>query len=190
MKILISGASIAGPALAYWLGRYGHEVTVVELAPALRKGGYAVDFRGGANEVVLEWMGVLDDLRALQTGGSAMRFVAEDDRLLMRLPPEFAGETSKYCVPTCRRCSTTTAGTKRSMCSANRSRRCRSMSAESKSPSRVGRRRPSISCSALTVCTPRYAGWRSGRRRTSSAISATTSRAGICRTTSGSSAMR
>lgn len=91
MKTLISGASIAGPALAYWLGRYGHEVTVVELAPALRKGGYAVDFRGGANEVVLERMGVLDDLRALQTGGSAMRFVAEDDRLLMRLPPEFAG---------------------------------------------------------------------------------------------------
>ncbi|GAA1570552.1 FAD-dependent monooxygenase [Kribbella sancticallisti] len=91
MKILISGASIAGPALAYWLGRYGYEVTVVELAPALRQGGYAVDFRGGANKVVLERMGVLDDLRARQTGGSAMRFVAEDGRQLMRLPPEFAG---------------------------------------------------------------------------------------------------
>ena len=91
MKILISGASIAGPALAYWLGRYGHEVTVVELAPALRKGGYAVDFRGGANKVVLERMGVLDELRARQTGGTAMRFIAEDGRQLMRLPPEFAG---------------------------------------------------------------------------------------------------
>lgn len=91
MKILISGASIAGPALAYWLGRDGHEVTVVELAPALRKGGYAVDFRGSANKVVLERMGVLDDLRARQTGGSAMRFIAEDGRQLMRLPPEFAG---------------------------------------------------------------------------------------------------
>ncbi|NEA32488.1 FAD-dependent monooxygenase [Streptomyces sp. SID13031] len=91
MKILISGASIAGPALAYWLGRYGHEVTVVELAPALRKGGYAVDFRGGANKMVLERMGVLDDLRARQTGGTAMRFVTEADRQLLRLPPEFAG---------------------------------------------------------------------------------------------------
>lgn len=91
MKILISGASIAGPALAYWLGHYGHEVTVVELAPALRKGGYAVDFRGSANKVVLERMGVLDDLRARQTGGTAMRFVAEDDRQVLRLPPEFSG---------------------------------------------------------------------------------------------------
>lgn len=91
MKVLISGASIAGPALAYWLGRHGHEVTVVEIAPALRKGGYAVDFRGGANSVVLERMGVLDDLRARQTGGSAMRFVDERDRQLLRLPPEFSG---------------------------------------------------------------------------------------------------
>lgn len=36
--VLISGASIAGPALAYWLGRHGFEPTVVELAPALREG--------------------------------------------------------------------------------------------------------------------------------------------------------
>ena len=46
-KVLISGASIAGPALAYWLHRYGFEVTVVEKAPALRPGGQAVDFNGG-----------------------------------------------------------------------------------------------------------------------------------------------
>ncbi|WP_328323537.1 FAD-dependent monooxygenase [Kribbella sp. NBC_00382] len=91
MKVLISGASVAGPALAYWLGYYGHEVTVVELAPALRKGGYAVDFRGSANKVVLERMGVLDELRARQTGGTAMRFVDEQDRQMLRLPPEFAG---------------------------------------------------------------------------------------------------
>src|SRR4051812_47992484 len=91
MKVLISGASIAGPALAYWLGHYGHQVTVVELAPALRKGGYAVDFRGTANNVVLERMGVLDELRARQTGGTAMRFVDSHDRQLLRLPPEFTG---------------------------------------------------------------------------------------------------
>ena len=45
-NILISGAGIAGPALAHWLGRYGFTPTVVELAPALRGGGQAVDFRG------------------------------------------------------------------------------------------------------------------------------------------------
>lgn len=44
MQILISGASIAGPVLAYWLDRYGFDVTVVERAPTLRKtGGHAVD---------------------------------------------------------------------------------------------------------------------------------------------------
>src|SRR5690348_11782558 len=42
MKVLISGASIAGPALACALGRYAHDVTVVEVAPRLREGGSAV----------------------------------------------------------------------------------------------------------------------------------------------------
>ena len=37
MRVLISGASIAGPVLAYWLTRRGFDVTVVERAPALRK---------------------------------------------------------------------------------------------------------------------------------------------------------
>jgi 2-polyprenyl-6-methoxyphenol hydroxylase-like FAD-dependent oxidoreductase len=45
-RILISGASVAGPALAFWLRRYGFDTTVVERAPAVRPGGYAVDFRG------------------------------------------------------------------------------------------------------------------------------------------------
>jgi 2-polyprenyl-6-methoxyphenol hydroxylase-like FAD-dependent oxidoreductase len=90
-RVLISGASIAGPALAYWLGRYGYEPTVVELSPALREGGYAVDFRGPVNLQVLERMAVLEDLCAVQTGGSAMRFVDETGRQLMRLPGEFAG---------------------------------------------------------------------------------------------------
>jgi 2-polyprenyl-6-methoxyphenol hydroxylase-like FAD-dependent oxidoreductase len=89
-KVLISGASVAGPALAYWLGRYGYDVTVVELAPALREGGYAVDFRG-TNLLVLERMGVLDDLKALQTGGNPMRFVDESGHRMMRLRAEFAG---------------------------------------------------------------------------------------------------
>lgn len=91
MKVLVSGASVAGPSVALWLGRAGHDVTVVEIAPALRQGGYAVDFRGEVFTTVLDRMGVLGDLRALQTGGSAMRFVDESGRQLMRLPAEFAG---------------------------------------------------------------------------------------------------
>ena len=48
--VLISGASIAGPALAYWLDRYGFDVTVVERAPTVRSGGYPIDVRGSAIE--------------------------------------------------------------------------------------------------------------------------------------------
>lgn len=46
MKVLISGAGIAGPTLAYWLKRYGHQPTLVERSPALRTGGYVIDFWG------------------------------------------------------------------------------------------------------------------------------------------------
>ncbi|MCP2166205.1 FAD-dependent monooxygenase [Goodfellowiella coeruleoviolacea] len=60
--VLISGASIAGPALAYWLTRRGHAVTVVERAGAVRSGGYPVDVRGTALEVVRR-MGILPRLR-------------------------------------------------------------------------------------------------------------------------------
>lgn len=91
-RVLISGASVAGPALAFWLGRAGFEVVVVERAPALREGGYAVDFRGTAHFGVLEKMaGVLPRLRALETGGGAMRFINERGRTTMFLPAEFAG---------------------------------------------------------------------------------------------------
>jgi 2-polyprenyl-6-methoxyphenol hydroxylase-like FAD-dependent oxidoreductase len=91
MRVLISGASIAGPALAYWLGRYGFRPTVVEVAPALRTGGNAVDFRGPLHMGVLAKMGVLDELRAVQTGGTAMRFVDEHGDKLMEWPAGLAG---------------------------------------------------------------------------------------------------
>ncbi|TJZ54074.1 FAD-dependent oxidoreductase [Streptomyces piniterrae] len=90
-NVLISGASVAGPALAYWLGRHGFNPTVVELAPALREGGQAVDFRGETHLTVLERMGLLPELRRIQTGGSPMRFVDKRDRTLLHLPAEFAG---------------------------------------------------------------------------------------------------
>ncbi|MFE2848901.1 FAD-dependent monooxygenase [Streptomyces scopuliridis] len=61
-KVLISGASIAGPALAFWLNRYGFAVTVVEKAGTLRDGGYPIDVRGTALEVVRR-MGILPRLR-------------------------------------------------------------------------------------------------------------------------------
>ncbi|ORV10891.1 FAD-dependent monooxygenase [Mycobacterium celatum] len=69
MRVLISGASIAGPVLAFWLDRYGFDVTVVERAPTLRKtGGHAVDLFRPAMEISAK-MGVLPRIeeRATET---------------------------------------------------------------------------------------------------------------------------
>jgi 2-polyprenyl-6-methoxyphenol hydroxylase-like FAD-dependent oxidoreductase len=65
--VLISGAGIAGPALAYCLSRAGIAATVVEAAPALRRGGQAVDFRGPVHRAVLEKMNVWDAIHERQT---------------------------------------------------------------------------------------------------------------------------
>ena len=91
LRVLISGAGVAGPATAWWLAHYGAAVTVVEVAPALRTTGFAVDFRGETHFGVLEKMGVLDDLKAVQTGAGAMLFVDEHDNEVFLLPAEFAG---------------------------------------------------------------------------------------------------
>ncbi len=61
-NVLVSGAGIAGCCLAWWLDRYGFEVTLVEHAASPRDGGYVIDFWGLGFEVA-ERMGVLDKLR-------------------------------------------------------------------------------------------------------------------------------
>ncbi len=84
--ILISGAGIAGPALTYWLHRFGFNATVVEWAPAIRGGGYAVDFRGAAHRTVLARMGILDDIRRQQTNMGEMTVVDRNGNPLVSLP--------------------------------------------------------------------------------------------------------
>jgi 2-polyprenyl-6-methoxyphenol hydroxylase-like FAD-dependent oxidoreductase len=91
-KVLISGASVAGPALAYFLHRDKYDVTVVERAPELRDSGYAVDFRGEALDV-LEEMGILAEVREHDTRMSGTVLVDERGVETGRLPAEaFAGE--------------------------------------------------------------------------------------------------
>src|SRR6201991_2726384 len=90
-NILISGASIAGPALAYWLSRYGFDVTVVERAPALRPGGQAVDFKGRTHRTVLERMGIWDEIQQRQTGRFDTVYLDAAGRELAVLPGEFTG---------------------------------------------------------------------------------------------------
>jgi 2-polyprenyl-6-methoxyphenol hydroxylase-like FAD-dependent oxidoreductase len=89
---LIAGASIAGPALARWLHRYGFAVTVVERAPALRPGGQAVDLRGVAKEVVAR-MGLFDEVRAACTDTRGMSLVNGNNKPLAELrADQFGGD--------------------------------------------------------------------------------------------------
>ncbi|MFE0191938.1 FAD-dependent monooxygenase [Streptomyces sp. NPDC058989] len=88
--VLISGASIAGPALAYWLHRHGFAVTVVERAPALRTGGYKVDIRGAAIEVV-ERMGILEDIRRASTDMQTGAYVDDAGKRIATLPADIFG---------------------------------------------------------------------------------------------------
>ncbi|GGN90826.1 FAD-dependent oxidoreductase [Actinoplanes lobatus] len=89
--ILISGAGIAGPALAYWLRRYGFTPTVVERAPSIRDGGYAVDFRGPVHLATLERMALLDVVEGLRTGTGDLWYVDARGRRLFRMPAEQTG---------------------------------------------------------------------------------------------------
>lgn len=61
MRILISGAGIAGPTLAYWLAHYGMQPTIVEEAKTLRTGGYIIDFFGAGFEIA-ERMALLPEI--------------------------------------------------------------------------------------------------------------------------------
>jgi 2-polyprenyl-6-methoxyphenol hydroxylase-like FAD-dependent oxidoreductase len=85
--ILISGASVAGPALAYWLSRYGFKPTIVEKAPGLREGGYAIDIRGEAQKVA-ERMGIKPDLQQAHTQMQGMIYVDKNSKPLAQITPE------------------------------------------------------------------------------------------------------
>jgi 2-polyprenyl-6-methoxyphenol hydroxylase-like FAD-dependent oxidoreductase len=78
-EVLISGAGLAGPVLAFWLQRYGFRPTVVERAPDLRTGGYKVDVRGAAVDV-LKRMGLFEAARDADTGMRHVTYVKPDGR--------------------------------------------------------------------------------------------------------------
>ncbi|EXG80070.1 FAD-dependent monooxygenase [Cryptosporangium arvum] len=81
-SVLISGAGVAGPTLAYWLARSGFRPTVVEVAAGLRSSGNPVDVRGPALPVARA-MGLMEELREHATLATGMRVVGTDIRLPM-----------------------------------------------------------------------------------------------------------
>jgi 2-polyprenyl-6-methoxyphenol hydroxylase-like FAD-dependent oxidoreductase len=80
---LVSGSSIAGPTVAYWLAKSGFDVTVVERASAFRAGGQAIDIRGPALTVIRE-MGLLDQILARRTRLKGMSMLDIDGKEISR----------------------------------------------------------------------------------------------------------
>jgi 2-polyprenyl-6-methoxyphenol hydroxylase-like FAD-dependent oxidoreductase len=86
--VLISGSSVAGTALAYWLREQGLTPVVVERAPAQRRGGQAIDVRGAALTVIRR-MGLEADVRALKNHSDGMSVVDPEGNEVFR-SEEFA----------------------------------------------------------------------------------------------------
>lgn len=82
-EVLVSGASVAGAATAFWLGRHGFSVTVVERRRGPRPGGQAIDVRGPAL-TVLERMGLLGAAQKRRTQIQGSSVVDRDGNELSR----------------------------------------------------------------------------------------------------------
>ena len=96
MKVLIVGAGIAGPTLAYWLLQAGHEPTLVERAPELPRGGYLVDFWGAGFDVA-ERMGIVPELRRRGYVFTEARAVDRDGHRIASFEPSAVmGSTQRY----------------------------------------------------------------------------------------------
>ncbi|MCO5934733.1 FAD-dependent monooxygenase [Mucilaginibacter sp. RB4R14] len=94
-KVLISGASIAGPTLAFWLNKYGFDVTIVERSAELRLGGQNIDVRDAAIKVA-EKMGVANEILAANTGELGIQFIDDKNNVRASFPASgadsFTGE--------------------------------------------------------------------------------------------------
>jgi 2-polyprenyl-6-methoxyphenol hydroxylase-like FAD-dependent oxidoreductase len=97
MKVLVVGAGIAGPTLAYWLQRTGHEPTLVERAPELRSGGYLVDFWGAGFDVA-DGMGIVPTVIERGYRLAEIRQVSGDGHTITAFDPELfvSGTDGRY----------------------------------------------------------------------------------------------
>lgn len=86
-RILIAGASIAGPTLAYWLHRHGFQVTLIEKAPDLRLGGQSIDASGPARQIA-RWMGIEPAIRALSSNEEGIQWVDKNNNVEAAFPQD------------------------------------------------------------------------------------------------------
>ncbi|TCO49716.1 FAD-dependent monooxygenase [Actinocrispum wychmicini] len=92
-NVLVAGAGIAGLTTAYWLKKHGFTPTVVERATEIRDGGYKVDIRGAAVDVIRR-MGLLDEVRRRATEVREATFVDRTGRKVAEMDADLFGGRS------------------------------------------------------------------------------------------------
>ncbi|MBL7545422.1 MAG: FAD-dependent monooxygenase [Bdellovibrionaceae bacterium] len=100
LKVLVCGAGIAGPAVAFWLAKSGHKVTVVERFPTLRATGAQIDLRGQGIETVKR-MGLLPEVQSKLVDELGVAFVDAKGRVKATIMANTSGKgkqtlTSEY----------------------------------------------------------------------------------------------
>ncbi|KAL6714525.1 hypothetical protein ACLMJK_007950 [Lecanora helva] len=88
-RVIISGAGVAGIVLAYWLGKHGFHVLVVERSLPNNQSGQIIDVEGPAREIV-DRMGLTEEIQSHVTHEAGIRFVDNSGHEFAKLP---VGET-------------------------------------------------------------------------------------------------
>jgi 2-polyprenyl-6-methoxyphenol hydroxylase-like FAD-dependent oxidoreductase len=87
LNVLVSGASFAGLATAFWMNRLGYAVTVIEIGKGLKTGGSPVDIKEGTVGIV-ERMGLLERIQAASLKAKAVDFMDVDGMRIARMPAQ------------------------------------------------------------------------------------------------------
>jgi len=85
LRVLVSGAGICGHVLAYWLGKAGISVTVIERADQLRREGQTVDIRNEGIQII-KWMGVEEEIKGRTTKEKGLKFVNAENKVMASFP--------------------------------------------------------------------------------------------------------
>jgi 2-polyprenyl-6-methoxyphenol hydroxylase-like FAD-dependent oxidoreductase len=80
-KILVIGAGIAGPAVCYWLRRFGFSPVLIEKFANIRKEGQALDFRGVAIDIVKK-MNIYEKMCTMHKQLEVGRYVDTEGNIL------------------------------------------------------------------------------------------------------------
>ncbi|KAK4234946.1 oxidoreductase [Achaetomium macrosporum] len=87
LRVLIVGASIAGPTAAYWFAKAGARVTVIERFPQLRTSGQNIDIRTVGVTVMRKMPGMEAAVRAKTVPMSGISFLSTSGRPVATIKP-------------------------------------------------------------------------------------------------------